>query len=148
MSFVKLDCAIVDSSLWVERDTRSIFITALVMAEPHELTAAAPQIAVDSLQETGWMVPPGWYGLVRAAGTGIVRRDGLDLVAGMAALRALGNPDPHSRSQRHDGRRLVRINGGYIVLNYFEYRDRDYGAAERMRRLRSRRKTQPVTPNA
>ena len=38
MGFVKLDCAIVDSSLWVERDHRSLFITALVMAEPFEFS--------------------------------------------------------------------------------------------------------------
>lgn len=146
MSFVKLDCGIADSSLWIERDTRSVFITALVMAEPLEVVEEMPQIAVRTLDLTGWVVPPGWYGIVHAAGTGIVRRDGCDEETGLTALEELGAPDPHSRSQEYEGRRLVRVNGGYIVLNYFKYRDRDYTAAERMRRLRARRKAN-VTRN-
>ncbi len=145
--FVKLDCAIVDSSLWVERDHRSLFITALVMAEPYELEADAEQIEVDTLDLTGWVVPKGWYGLIRAASTGIIRRDGMEPEAGKVALRALCAPDPHSRSQDFDGRRMARVDGGYIVLNYFKYRDRDYGAAERMRKLRARKKAS-VTGNA
>jgi hypothetical protein len=144
MGFVKLDCGIVDSSLWIERDTRSVFLTALVMAEPFEVTEPMDQIEVQTLQLTGWQVPPGWYGIVRAAGNGIIRRDGCDDATGFAALEELGAPDQHSRSQEYDGRRLVRVNGGYIVLNYFKYRDRDYTAAERMRRLRARKK-QAVT---
>lgn len=147
MGFVKLDCAIVDSSLWVERDHRSLFITALVMAEPFELETDTPQIEVDTLEPTGWVVPKGWYGRVEAAGTGIIRRDGLTMEEGKVALRALCAPDPHSRSQDFDGRRLARIDGGYIVLNYFKYRDRDYGAADRMRKLRERRKQKLTNVN-
>lgn len=150
MGFVKLDCAIVDSSLWVERDHRSLFITALVMAEPFELEADTPQIEVDTLNLTGWVVPKGWYGRVEAAGSGIIRRDGMTIEEGRVALRALCTPDPQSRSQDFEGRRLARIDGGYLVLNYFKYRDRDYGAADRMRRLRARQRagqTAPVRAN-
>jgi hypothetical protein len=57
-----------------------------------------------------------------------------------SALRALGEPDPDSRSKEFEGRRLVRVNGGYIVLNYNTYRERDYSAAERMKRYRRRLK--------
>lgn len=148
--FVKLDTGVLNSSLWIERDLRSIFITALVMAEPVELKQPTAQLAVRSLDETGWMVPPGWYGFVPAAGTGIVRRDGMDdIEQGLDLLEKLCSPDPDSRSQKHDGRRMARVDGGYLILNYFDYRDRDYTAADRMRRLRARKKEQaaPVTAN-
>lgn len=145
--FVKLDCGIADSSLWVERDVRSIFITALVMASPVEITEPMPQYKVRSLDPTGWSVPPGWYGMVHAAGPGIVRRDGCDPEKGLDALEELGSPDPQSRSQDFDGRRLVRVDGGYLVLNYFKYRDRDYTAAERMRRMRAKKRNSDVTRN-
>ncbi len=143
--FVKVDSGIVNSSLWVERDHRSIFLTALFMAEPFELEEPTPQLEVRSLTPTGWVVPAGWYGFVRAAGTALVYRDGCDAEIGLAALEALGSPDPDSRSQQHGGRRLVRVNGGYIVLNYDLYRQRDYGSAERMRRMRARQKSDDVT---
>ena len=151
MSYVKLDCGILDSSLWIDRDAREVFITALLMAEPYELTTATPQFEVRELRTTGWVVPPEWYGFVRAAGVGIIRQAGLDQDAGLSALERLGNPESNSRSQDHDGRRLVRVNGGYIVLNYFRFRDHDYTGAERMRRLRARKKAalagQTVTPS-
>jgi hypothetical protein len=138
--FVKLDVGILDSSLWIDLDGREIFITALLMAEPFELVEPAAQLRVRSLEAVGFVVPPGWYGIVRAAGIGIVKRAGIDLERGLAALERLGEAEADSRSSDYDGRRLCRIDGGYVVLNYFRYRDRDYGAAERMRRLRARRK--------
>jgi len=143
--FVKLDGDIVQSSLWIDRDLRSVFITSLVLAEPFEVTEPIPQLEVRGLELTGWSVPPGWYGFVRAAGGGIVRTDGLDHETGLAMLEKLGNPDPDSRSQAFDGRRMVRVDGGYIILNYFLYRDRDYTAADRMKRLRNRKKGDGVT---
>ena len=126
---------------------RSLFVTALVMAEPYEATSAMEQIEVHSLATTGWSVPPGWYGMVNAAGVGIVRQDGLSIEDGLNHLQRLCSPDPESRSQEYDGRRMARVNGGYIILNYFKYRDFDHTAADRMRRLRARRKAAGVTPN-
>lgn len=139
MPFVKLDCGMLNSTLWFDKPARDIFITALLMAEPHELTEPSPQIEVDSLKETGWQVPPGWYGMVPAAGIGIIHRTGLDEQIGIEALRRLGNPEASSRSPDFDGRRMVRVNGGYILLNFIRYRERDYTAAERSRRYRERK---------
>jgi hypothetical protein len=42
---------------------------------------------------------------------------------------------------------MVRVNGGYLILNYMKYRDRDHTAAERMRRLRARKKNEDVPRN-
>lgn len=139
MAFVKLDCGILDSTLWVDRDSREIFITALLMAAPFELVDPMPQIAIRSLDETGWTVPPGWYGLVPAAGIGIIRRAGLDEEAGYLALERMGAAEPDSRSRDFDGRRLVRVDGGFIVLNFIRYRERDHTAAERSKRYRERK---------
>ena len=140
MPFVKLDCGILDSTIWDDRDTRDIFITALLMAEPYELTAPTPQIEVDSIEPTGWMVPVGWYGFVPAAGVGIIRRALADKDTGIVALRGLGAPEADSRSKDFEGRRLVRVDGGYIVLNFMKYRDKDHTSADRSRRYRERKK--------
>ena len=151
MAFVKLDCGILNSTLWVEKDARDVFITALLMAQPREFERPTPQLEPDSLKETGWIVPPGWYGFVPAAGVGIIRMTGLPTDVGMEALRKLGSPEPDSRSQEFEGRRLVRVNGGYLVLNFMRYREKDHTAAERMRRLRARKRDasqSSVTPVA
>jgi hypothetical protein len=138
MPFVKLDCGILDSTLWPDRPAREVFLTALCMAEPFELLAARPQLSVSSLEESGWQVPPGWYGIVRAAGAGIVRRSIVEPAEGLLALERLGAPDPGSRSEAYEGRRLVRVDGGYIVLNFQTYRDKDHTSTERSRRFRER----------
>jgi hypothetical protein len=141
MPFVKLDCGILASTIWYDYPACRIFLTALLMAEPREYPETIAQMAVRSLEDTGWEAQPGWYGYVPSSGIGIIRRAG-DVAEedGFSALERLGNPEAGSRSQDHEGRRLIRIDGGYLVLNYDKYRERDYGAAERMRRLRERRK--------
>lgn len=140
MAFVKLDTGILDSTLWIERECREVFITALLMAEPFELETPAEQLEVRTLEKTGFIVPVGWYGFVRAAGPGIVRRALVDQESGLIALERLCAPDEGSRSADFEGRRLARVDGGYIVLNFMKYRDRDNTAAERMKRYRERNK--------
>ena len=140
MAYVKLDCGIVKSTLWVDREAREVFITALLMAEPTTIEKPTPQLEVRTLNQTGWMIPPGAYGLVDAAGVGILGFARIDKEVGMAALERLGSPELDSRSQAYDGRRLVRIDGGYIVLNFASYRDKDHTAKDRMRRFREKKK--------
>jgi hypothetical protein len=139
MSFVKLDSGILDSSLWPDRLARELFITALAMADPHEVLEPTPGILVRSLEESGVIIQPGWYGIVKAAGSGIVRRACIDdPEAGLDALERLGAPDLESRSADYEGRRLIRIDGGWIVVNYDKYRQRDTTSAERQKRYRER----------
>lgn len=140
MAFVKLDSGLLDSSLWQHRDCRDVFLTALLMAVPHECVAPLPQLDVCSGLPTGWIAPAGWYGFVRAAGPAIVARAGLDRAIGMAALHTLGSPESESRTPDFDGRRLIRIEGGFVVLNWRRYRERDHTAAERSRRWRDRQR--------
>lgn len=140
MAFVKLDCGLLDSTLWIDREAREVFITALLMASPYELKEPTPQIKVRELDHTGFNVPAGWYGFVPAAGTGIVRRSGLEPEAGLNALERLGDPDTESRTPDFDGRRLVRVDGGYLVLNFIRYREKDATTADRSKRYRERKR--------
>lgn len=142
MPFVKLDCGILNSTIWDDRDARDVFITALLMAEPYELRKPMAQIEVDSMELTGWEVPIGWYGFVRAAGAGIVRQALVPREVGVACLKRLGSPEAESRSKAHEGRRMVRVDGGYIILNFMLYRDKDHTSAARSKRYRDRKKAQ------
>jgi hypothetical protein len=149
MPFVKLDTRILDSSLWCDCDQTRVFLTVLCMAEPHELTAHSEVIDAD-MKPAGWFIPPGWYGLAPVSSAGIIARSMLPRDDARRALLKLTEPDPESRGRDFDGRRLARIDGGWIVLNYMAYRDRDYTGAERARRYRervsSRRDVTAVTP--
>jgi len=118
------------------------------MAVPHQLRAETPQLMVRSLAATGWAVPPGWYGLVEASAIGIIHQALVEQELGLDALEQMGAPEPESRSQEFDGRRLVRINGGYLVLNYARYREKDHTAGARQRAYRERHVRHAVTSRA
>lgn len=139
MAFVKLDCGMLDSSIWVDRDAKDLFITALLMAVPVELVKEEVAYEVRDLRPTGFVVPAGWYGKVNAAGIGIVRRALIADEVGLAALERLGVPEPQSRTPDFEGRRMVRVDGGYIILNFAEYRAKDHTAAERSKRYREKK---------
>lgn len=147
MPFLKLDVSIMNSSVWIDRDVRDVFVTALLMAEPHELREPEPQIEVRTLNQTGFVVPPGWYGFIAAAGIGIINRSLVEKENGYAALEKLGSPDIASRSQIFEGRRLVRINHGFLVLNFIHYREKDHTAGERAKRYRQRKNAQSEGKN-
>lgn len=113
MPFVKLDCGILDSSLWVEDpEIRITFITMLAMCDP--------------------------TGLCAATAPGIARRANLPLDVVRNALDRLESPDPDSRTPESEGRRIQRCEDGYRVLNFLKYREKDHTAAARMRRHRER----------
>lgn len=140
MAFVKLDTGILNSTLWFERDCREVFITALLMAHPIELREPMPQLHVSRIETTGFVVPIGWYGFVPAAGPGIIRMAMCSMDSGTEALVRLGSPDPESRTPDHEGRRMVRVDGGYIILNFIKYREKDNTTKERSARYRDRQR--------
>jgi hypothetical protein len=97
MPFVKLDCGILDSSIWAEdSDTVKIWITLLTMSDA--------------------------TGLVRATAPGISIRSQLPRDLVIRVLTKFESPDPASRSIAHEGRRIQRVDGGYKILNYLKYR--------------------------
>lgn len=140
MPFVKLDCGILRSTLWFDQPVREVFLTALLMAEPKELVSQVVTYKLRSTEPDEFSVPPGWYGFVQAAGEAIVRFSGVDAKEGLAALERLAGPDHGSRTPDFEGRRMVRVEGGFIILNFQKYRDRDYTAADRQARWRQRQK--------
>lgn len=152
MPFVKLDCDILDSSLWLFDPERILFLTALCMAVPMEVDKPLRQIPVGSEElNDDFTVPPGWYGFVRASPLALIQRARVAenkerIDAAIEALIALGDIDPDSRSKDFDGRRLVRVDGGFIVLNLMKHRDHDYKNAERQRRWRQREKERKLKP--
>lgn len=126
MPFVKLDCGILDSSIWVEpSDTRVCWITMLAMADR--------------------------TGLVASTAPGIARKACISLDAARTALTIFESPDSDSRSLSADGRRIERVDGGYQILNYEKYREKDHTAAARAKKYReahpSRRDDRDATPN-
>jgi len=140
MAFVKLDVEILDSSVWLDRDARDILITSLLKAEPLEVTEPMEELKTRSLEPTGWKVPPGWYGFVPASSLGLLRAAVIDKEAGLEALERLASTERESRSKANGGRRMVRVDGGFIILNYNNFQTKDHKAAERMRRYRARLK--------
>lgn len=139
--YVRLDVGIVDSSLWLDRDARDLFVTALLLARPRRIPKALPQYEVEQLEPTGWMVPAGWYGFIEASGPGLAHRALVPWEQAREALHRLGSPDADSKSPRFGGRRLVRVAGGYLALNFVAYRERDYTGAQRAARYRSKKKS-------
>jgi len=115
MPYVKLDTDTLNSSLWVsDYRTRITFLTMLMLARPD--------------------------GMVAAKAPGIARAAVLPIEDVRKALEELESPDPDSRTEAEDGRRIKRVEGGFHIINYMKYREKDHSAAERMRRLRERRK--------
>ncbi len=124
MPFVKLDCGIIHSSLWAEDSDTKICWITLL------LLADAT-------------------GFVRAAASAIARE-----AVARRALDLFQSADDESRTPDNQGKRVERVDGGYRVLNYEKYRERDYTNAERQKRWRESQKSNvtivtealPVTP--
>ncbi len=120
MPFVKLDCGIIHSSLWAEdSDTKICWITLLLLADA--------------------------TGFVRAAASAIAREAGIPADVARRALDLFLSPDDESRTPDNEGKRVEKVDGGYRVLNYGKYRERDYTNAERQKRWRESQKSN-VTP--
>lgn len=97
--FTKLFQEILSSSIWNEDDkTRIVWVTLL---------AACNQ-----------------GGVVRASVGGLAHQARVSRDDCFRALEKLSSPDEDSRSEEWDGRRIGKIDGGFLILNYARYRDR------------------------
>ena len=113
MPFVKLDCKLPDSSIWCESsDTKVCWVTMLTMADAD--------------------------GLVESTAPGLARRAGVSLEAAKKAIEIFERPDQFSKNPASEGRRIERVDGGYMILNYVGYRERDYTNADRQKRYREK----------
>lgn len=96
--FTKLFSAITSSSIWNEDDkTRLVWITMLAMADSR--------------------------GVVHASVGGLAHTARVTREECEHALSVLLSPDPDSRSPEYDGRRVEKIEGGFLLLNYAKYRE-------------------------
>lgn len=69
-------------------------------------------------------------GLVPATAPGIANTAGVPLDDTRKAIVILESPDPDSKNPENDGRRIERVNGGYMILNYESYRAFNYSMNE------------------
>jgi hypothetical protein len=149
MPFVKLDQKTLTSTIWRDPVAFRIFVAAMLAAEPWQFEEAVDTLGVRTMEVLPKALPPGWYGFARVSGPWLVSESGAGEDEAWLALERLCSPEAESRSREQDGRRLVRVDGGFVVVNYMKYRDFDHGAADRMRKLRASRKNdvrRNVTP--
>jgi hypothetical protein len=119
--FVKVYASILDSSVWDhDAETRIVWITLLAMADAS--------------------------GKIHASVPGIANRARVSLEKTEQALDIFQQPDPYSRNQAFDGRRLERIDRDWLILNYPEHRSRHLmrKEAERARKRRWWRENKSV----
>jgi len=119
VSYAKLYSTITESSLWSEPcEVRVLFMSMLARADA--------------------------TGYVEAAVPGLARIANLTVKQTEDALAVLMSPDPYSKSQVEEGRRIVKVERGWMLVNYEDYRNRRDEEARReyMRNLmRERRKS-------
>jgi len=114
-----LFATIVTSSIWsYDHATRIVWITLLAMADANNYVAAS--------------VP----GLARLAN---VSMDEVE-----RAIKILSEPDPHSRTERNQGRRIGKADGGWIILNRDMYKAkiREIGRRQRKAEYEKKRRKQ------
>lgn len=128
MSFAKLFSSITESSLWSEpKEVRLLFVSMLARADA--------------------------TGFVEAAIPGLERLANLTPEEVSNSLTALEGPDPHSKNTANEGKRILKVPGGWMILNYEEYRNRR-GEEERrdymrdyMREYRRKQNVNSVNPS-
>lgn len=116
MAYVKLFESILASTIWAEpTETRIVWVTMLAMADRD--------------------------GSVQASVPGLAHFARVSEASCRDALTCLMRPDPNSRTKANDGRRIAEVDGGWLILNYEDYRDRlDYEDKKEKDRLRQQRK--------
>lgn len=94
--YTKLFESIVTSTIWQEDlATKVVWITMLALKNGrHEVEASVP-------------------GLAHVAGVSLQDCE--------AALKRFESPDPYSRNQEHEGRRIQKVSGGWLILNGAKY---------------------------
>jgi hypothetical protein len=97
--FAKLFSSITESSLWSEpKEVRLLFVTMLAKADQS--------------------------GFVEASIPGLARVANLSVEETEASLQCLQSPDKYSKNPDNEGRRVLVVPGGFMLLNYEEYRSR------------------------
>lgn len=120
----KLFAKILDSSIWLEADPTRIVWFTLLAAMDQDGFATFASVA------------------------NLAHRARVSLDAATAAMAVLESPDPHSSDPDHDGRRVERVPGGWMVLNskkYHELATRQHQREQTKQRVQRHREKQVVT---
>jgi hypothetical protein len=120
-AFTKLQRSIVLSSIWLEDlETRVVWVTLLALCDRDGITRCSP----NGLAHQARVSPEGCA----------------------KAIQILSSPDPDSRDDSNEGRRIERCSAGFRVLNYLRVmsegiteEERDYNR-ERQRERRAKLK--------
>jgi hypothetical protein len=126
--FTKLFSTIVTSTIWREDDkTRILWITMLATANK--------------------------YGEVAGSVPGLAAMANMSVEDCRKAILKLESPDPDSRTSDNEGKRIVKVDGGWEILNYTLYREkmrvrdsqyfRDYRAAKKVQSATICNQSQP-----
>jgi hypothetical protein len=98
-SFTKLFGTIITSSIWSEDDkTRIMWITLLACADSD--------------------------GYCSGSIVGFAAMARMTLDQAQTAINRLEATDPHSRTPDHEGRRVLKVDGGWLLVNYSKYREK------------------------
>ena len=98
--FTKLFSSIIQSSIWSEDDkTRIMWVTILALCDA--------------------------AGMVQGSIPGLAAAARMTNGDAQKAVERLEAPDPYSSTPDNEGRRIEKCDGGWIVLNFRKYRDRD-----------------------
>lgn len=95
--YAKLSSHILNSSIWSEPDNvRIVWVTMLVMSDA--------------------------AGFVESSLSGLAHQARKSIPETEAALTVLSSPDPDSKNPDNEGRRISKVEGGWMILNYVLYR--------------------------
>lgn len=112
------------SSMWAtDTATRCVWIWFLLMADPE--------------------------GFVVGTVPGVAQQAGVTLEQAKAAIDLLESPDPYSSTPELEGRRLVKVQRGWHIVNFVAYRERAKLEAEKARKrtwAQKKRSTQLTLP--
>lgn len=105
-TWTPLFSSIVTSSIWSEsKETKIVWITLLALKDR--------------------------FGKVDGAVPGLARVAGVTVKECEAALKVLESADSYSRTQEHEGKRIRKVDGGWLVLNHLKHRDAIGGESRR-----------------
>jgi len=97
--FAKMFSSITESSLWSEpKEVRLLFVTMLAKADS--------------------------CGFIEASVPGLARVANLTIEETVTSLEVLQSPDTYSKNPDNEGRRILSVVGGFMLLNYEDYRAR------------------------
>lgn len=114
MGFTKLDSGITKSSIWAEPYyVRILWITFLAEKDQD--------------------------GFVGASISGIQRSANITMEECLSGLDILSSPDTDSRSSEYEGRRIEKVERGWVILNHKKFRDFTYSGNSDAIRMREKR---------